>query len=258
MKNSLSFLGTLSPEDKLLAGRVIEMAETAAEKYISKFTFFLDERQKALCKKVLASVCVEDHLFFGGYDNAERTVLGISAPYSPLSEEVFPFKALTFSFRESDKLSHRDFLGCLMGLGIQRDTVGDIIVSDGRAVVFVYDTVAPLAEGIEKVGRVGVKVREGFDLSVIPQKSFLPIEGTVASLRLDSVAALAFHISREKAAALIRSGGIELNYAVQYSADRKVEQGDVFSSRGRGKFRVEEIGSLTRKDRIHIKINKYA
>lgn len=257
MNDSLSFLGQISDEDKLLAGRVLDSIRLSEDKYINKFTFFLDEHQRALCEKVLASVCFKNYMFFGGYETAERNVLGIFAPYNDPDEKDFPIKALSFSYRPADRLSHRDFLGCLMSLGIERDTVGDIIVSDGKTAVFLYETVSGRAVMIDKIGRVGVKVNEGFDLSIIPKQEYIVIEGTVASLRIDSVLGLVLRISREKASALIRSGNIQLNHTVNTSTDHKLAAGDIISARGYGKFRLDEIGALTKKERIHIVVKKF-
>ena len=258
MKTGLSFLGHLSDEDKLLAEKVSDMIRAAEEKYINKFTFFLDERQQALCEKVLRSHCCENYVFFGGYESAERRILGVSAPYCELKGEAFPLHPLTFAYRIVDRLTHRDFLGCLMAQGIRRDTVGDILVLEGKTVVFVYDTVKNIASQISKIGRVGVKVSSGFDSSMIPKQVFEPVEGTVASLRLDCVLALAVRLSREKASALIRSGLCEVNHFVCTAADTSLSEGDVFSARGFGKFRLEAVGSPTKKDRLHLIINKYA
>lgn len=257
MHRDLGFLGNASEEDKLLAAKILDNAEISENKYTDRFTFFLDEHQQTLCRKVLASVCFENYLLFGGYENAQRCILGIFAPYSSPDKDLFPLKAYTFSYRKADVLTHRDFLGCLMSLGIERSTVGDIIVSDGCSVVFVCDTVAVLVNGIEKVGRVGVKVTEGFDIDMIPEQKYQDINGTVASLRFDCVLSLALRISREKAAELIRSGLAELNYSVSAATDTAVSAGDVFSARGFGKFRLDAVGNVTKKDRLFITVKKY-
>lgn len=257
MKDSLSFLGQLSPEDKLLSGRIIDSIRACEEKYISKFSFFLDEHQQTLAKKVLASECCDGHLFFGGYEGAQRCILGIFPPYCERDFSSFPLKAVSFKYRKSDILTHRDFLGCLMALGIERNTLGDILVSEGQAVAFLYDTVVSSALLITKIGRVGVEASEGMSDFRIPEQKYTSIEGTVASLRLDSVLNVALRLSREKAAALIRSGSVQVNYTVSVLTDAKLTQGDVFSVKGYGKFVLFEVGSLTRKDRIHIIVNKY-
>lgn len=257
MNRDLGFLSILSHEDKLLAARVLDAAEMSEEKHMDKFTFFLDEHQQMLCRKVLGSVCFEKFRFFGGYDTAQRQILGTFAPYSEPEDIDFPIKAFTFTYRRSDHLTHRDFLGCLMSLGIERDTVGDIIVSEGRTVVFVCDSVALPVGALEKIGRVGVKVSEGFELDAIPVQEYKDISGTVASLRLDCVLSLALRISREKAADLIRSTGAEVNYVSVNSQDTRLCGGDVFSVRGYGKFRLADDGVATKKDRIFITVKKY-
>lgn len=257
MTDSLSFLGQLSHEDKLLAGRVLDSVEASGEKYINKYTFFLDEHQKTLCQKVLASVCCDNYMFYGGYEGAQRTVLGIFEPYSEPVPDAFPLKAVCFSFRKEDILTHRDFLGCIMSLGVERDTVGDILVSEGSAVVFVYDTVYSDVSALERIGRVGVKT--GGDLSSFsfPEQKYISAEGTVASMRIDSVLAVALRLSREKSAALIRSGAVQLNYVVLTGTDAGVSEGDIISAKGYGKFIVRSVGSATKKGRIHITVDKY-
>lgn len=257
MNRDLRFLGDISQDDRLLAARILDNADQSENKYTEKFTFFLDEHQQMLAKKVLSSVCFENYSFFGGYEDAQRKILGTFAPYSVPDNSAFPLKAFTFEHRKADRLSHRDYLGCLMSLGIDRATVGDIIVSDGAAVVFVCDKVAPFVSGIEKIGRVGVKIREGFDLGEIPKQQYSEISGTVASMRFDCVLSLALRISREKAAELIRSGLAELDCVAVTAVDAAVSCGSVFSARGYGKFRIDTLGSVTKKDRIFITVKKY-
>lgn len=257
MSRNIGFLGTLSHEDKLLAAKVLDAAEMSEEKYMDKFTFFLDDHQQMLCRRVLGSVCFDNYRFFGGYDTAQRKALGTFAPYSEPESTEFPIKAFTFSYRKADHLTHRDFLGSLMSLGIERDTVGDIIVSEGRAVVFVCDSVASSVGAVDKVGRVGVKVGEGFELADIPVQEYRDLSGTVASLRLDSVLSLALRISREKAANLIRTTGADVNYITVYSPNTRLSGGDVFSVRGYGKFRLDDEGTATKKDRIFITVKMY-
>lgn len=257
MKNDLSFLGQLSDEDKLLAGRIIDSVNACREKYVNRFTFFLNEHEQVLCRNVLASESFDNYLFFGGYENAQRRILGMFAPYSDADTALFPLKAVSFSFRKADVLTHRDFLGCLMSQGIGRNTVGDIIVSEGRAAVFIYDSVADSALLLEKIGRTGVKASEGIEDISMPKQKYLSIEGTVASLRLDSVLSVALRISREKAVGLIKSGNVQVNYEHTVLSDHRLSEGDIISAKGYGKFQLAEIGQVTKKDRTHIKINKY-
>ena len=258
MKRDLSFLSGLTDEDEVLLSKILNWAEMAQEKYITKFSFFLDERQCALCEKVLDSVKFRDRIFWGGYDEAQRKVLCIKAPYSNVSYEDFPVTPLTFTFRKEDKLSHRDFLGALMSQMIDRDCVGDIVVNEGKAAVFLMDTVAQdIIYSLNKIGRVGVKCEVGFDPAIKPEISFKEMNGTVASLRIDCVAALALRLSREKTAALIKSGALEINHVRTQRPDTAVNEGDSFSVRGYGKFLLRSINGRSNKDRSLITVCKY-
>lgn len=257
MRRELAFLGELSDADKVFVSRIAEWTELCSEKYIDKYTSFLNEHQTALCRKVFSALSFKCFRFYGGREGAVRCICGMFPPCSAAQDSDFPLRAVTFFFRKTDKLTHRDFLGCIMSLGIERDTVGDIVVGEGHAVVFATELAAGLIQGIDKIGRVGVRAEEGFDEKLIPEQKFQPIEASVSSVRFDCVVSAAVHISREKAAAMIRHGLAELNYMDTASNDKKLEEGDVFSVRGFGKFILESIGTPTRKDRLHITVKKY-
>lgn len=257
-QRNFSFLQNLTDEDKRLLSQFLDWTEMADEKYITKHSAFLDERQCELCEKVMASVKYENYLLWGGYKNAERKMLCVYPQYG--DDDIigsFPMKAITFRYRPEDKLDHRDFLGSLMALGITRGCVGDILVGDGRTAVFVKDTAVTDVMSVSKIGRVGVKAEEGFDPSAIKEPEFREISGTVASLRLDSVVSLALRISREKAAALIKGGAVEISHTRVEQPSRTVEVGNKISARGYGKFLVKSVDGVSHKDRLHITICKY-
>ncbi|MBP3797731.1 MAG: RNA-binding protein [Ruminococcus sp.] len=253
----LSFLHDISEEDKRLLSRFLDWTDMAEEKYITKYSAFLDERQCMLCEKVMASVKYENYLLWGGYDDAERRMLCVYPQYSDIDKNDMPMRAVTFRYRKEDKLSHRDILGSLMALQIKRDQLGDILVGEGASCVFVRDTVADDVMSVSKIGRVGVKAEEGFDSSVIREPEFKEITGTVASLRIDSVVSLALRISREKAAVLIRGGAVEVSHQRTERTDKLVEVGEKFSVRGCGKFLLRSVDGISHKDRAHITICKY-
>ncbi len=258
MKRDFSYLHDITDDDRLLLSKVLDWAETAEEKYVTRCSFFLDERQCALCEKVLMSQKYENYLLWGGYDGAERKILCVYAPYSDINKNDLPVVPVTLSYRKEDKLTHRDVLGALMSLMISRESVGDIIVAEGRAAVFLKDTVADdVLMSIKKIGRVGVRAEKGFDESMRPQVSFKEITGTVASLRFDSVAALALRISREKAAALIKGGLAEIDHVKTDQPKKLVEVGSRFSVRGHGKFLLRSVDGRSNKDRLHITVCKY-
>ena len=125
----------LNPEDKLVVSKAKDTVYLSEKRYSPAFYGFLNEHESSLIKN-----CVfisEDCLFWGGYDNAKRVIFGSGV----CSTDEFPISALCFRYKSEYELSHRDFLGSLMALGIERSTIGDIIVNDGQAIVFVKDDI---------------------------------------------------------------------------------------------------------------------
>lgn len=255
---NLSFLNNINDEDKILLNQISDWIYLAENKYITKFSFFLNEKQVMLCEKVLKSLKFKNYKFYGGCDEAERKVLCIYSQYDEINNDDFPIEPLTFKYRPHDKLSHRDFLGVLMSLNVARNTVGDIKISNGCAVVFLYNTVSQLAlESISKIGRVGVTVSEGASVVVPNIKSFQEITGSVASLRIDCIIALALRVSREKARTIILSRGIDVNYLTVNKPDFLLREKDKFSVKGYGKFLFDSVNGISQKNRFHITLKKY-
>lgn len=248
--------------DKLLEARIEDMYELAERDYSYVYSSFLDERQCAVAEKLCQRLSVDGAIMYklwGGYENAQRKMLCVYCEYS--SEYImqdYPIKCLTFKYRKEDKLSHRDFLGSFMGLRIKRETVGDIVVAEGEAQAFVTDTAARYIEQLlSKIGRVGVKISADEPFRLENEIKFKEISTTVASLRLDCITAAAANISREKAAALIRSEKTDVNHFTVTSASHELKEGDVLSVRGCGRFVLSGINGITKKSRIHIILKKY-
>lgn len=245
----------LNDEDRLLVRHILDLAKRSEQSYRPLFSTFLDERQLALCEVALKSNKVENFVTFGGYDNSERRVIAFGA--TDEANIAWPFQAVVFSYTDSADLTHRDFLGCIMSLGIKRELIGDILVGKGRTAVFVVDVAVPLVTELTKVGRCGVKVQFDFTDADIPTQQFDEIRTTVASLRLDSIIASGLRLSRDKAAELIKSKGVMHNRVMTFSPDERVEEGDRFSVRGFGRMDLSEVGERSKKDRLFITIRKY-
>lgn len=254
-----SFFPIESEEDRWLFDRIVDMCAWVGEKYSSKFSLFLDERQALIAVAAVNSVKFENFLLYGGFDGASRKVLGLFPEYSEKETGDFPIVPLFFSYRKCDVLTHRDFLGSVMALQVKRETVGDIVINDGEAVVYVHENVADAITGeVVKIGRVGVSVAKkeiGFEIG--KKQDFEEMTAFVSQLRLDSITAAALHLSRSKAAELIESAGITVNFREVFDVDFKLAEGDVFSARGHGKFILAEVGNVSKKGRIHIVIKKY-
>ena len=248
----------LSDEDLFFLNKITGWADNSRQNYVKKYTGFLDESRQILCKEALDSVCCKNFCFFGGFENATRKMLCVHSDFEVISNEEFPIECLQFGFRRCDELSHRDFLGSLMALGITRESVGDILISEGKAQVFLTKTAAAAARNsIRKIGRIGVKISENADEIIVSEPEFTEISGTVSSLRLDCVLSFVAKISREKAAEEIKSGRVMVNHFVKTNISENLNENDEFSARGKGKFILKKVGNMTKKGKLHINVLKY-
>lgn len=260
--------------DALFEAKVIELAERA-ERYESGYSAFFTPKEQIIAKRILAQrkcdcVC----FFFGGYDGSERNRLFALPDYLSVAEEI-DFSSIKENYGELvaqavaavkingsgyKKLTHRDYLGSLLGLGIERSVVGDIVVLDDfSAVVFCDPKIAEfILLELKKIGSDTVKTRE-FDVpegfSNAPKLQ--PISDTVASARFDCVVSALTGLSREKAQSVIRIGEAELDYFTEDRADRTVGEGSIISVRGYGKFVVVGLSEHTKKGRLRLQANKY-
>ena len=146
--------------DGLLLSRVHDAFRIARDSCVVKHIGFLDEHGAALCASALKGQNEVDVRFFGGHEDAERTVLGLF----PKGEEIrWPIAALTLLTRQEASLSHRDYLGSMLALGIARESVGDLLCEPGRCVAFLMPSVVPvIRDELTRIGREGVRIAEGY------------------------------------------------------------------------------------------------
>jgi len=240
---------------------------------------FLTPAERGLLERVLpksSDVCCT---FWGGFDDAERTMLVCYPDFmeTNLSREErdssfqkepllghnvaseTPVSVLRISGREIARLNHRDFLGSVLGLGIKREKIGDILVGDERCFMFVSTDIAEyICDNLSKIGNAGVRVELAEIEEVeLPLRSVEEIVGTVANVRLDAVLGVALKVSRSRAAELISAGVVVVNWEIATSVAKLVSSGDVFSVKGFGRFRLSEIGGLSKKGRQYVTIEKY-
>ena len=249
----------LSREEEIFASKIEDLFRFTENKNISKFSHFLDERQQKICKAVANDFGgSHDYYFNGGYDGAGRKMLCVLADYDSREYLKVPIESLTFVFRKQDKLTHRDFLGSLIALRVKREFIGDILVSEGKAVVFTTETMLNvILTEITKIGKVGVELLRGHDdLSEFEQK-FEKISGTVSSMRLDCVLSMVANVGREKATQIIRTGYVSVNHVPCTDRSVNLYQEDILSIKGFGRVKISEIGNRTKKDRIHLECSKY-
>lgn len=250
-------------EDRLLLAKVLDRAEQAQNRNVPAATDFLSPQQLVQATDLLrlAGLPETGYVRLGGYDGAERNLLLFlpdwMAPED--AEEQGPIRCLRAVFREEHKLSHRDFLGSLMGMGIVREKIGDILVGTNSADLMVLDSVAEfLRQSWDSAGRAKLTVSEiPPEYIHIPEIKCQEMRDTVSSLRLDAVASAGFKMARGKAAELIASGRVQVNWRECTKADKLLAAGDTVSARGFGKFQLTEVGGMTRKGRISIVLKRY-
>ena len=248
-----------NPEDRVLLAKLWDKINTGIRKNIPANTCFLSPRELEMARYLFGD---EPGLTsFGGYEDAERKML-IFLPEYLEEDSLFdnaPLVCLRATFFEEDTLSHRDFLGALMGAGIARETVGDICVGKGCCDFFVTAEIASYVEqnflsaGRTRVHMEQIPLRE----AQIPEPELKEIKDTVASLRLDSIISSGFRIGRSLAAQHIHAGKAAIDGLPCDKPDKLVSEGMKISVRGLGKIKLHCVNGRTKKDRISVVIHRY-
>ncbi|MFO7951229.1 MAG: YlmH/Sll1252 family protein [Bacillota bacterium] len=223
-------------------------------------TAFLDPRQLELAQASLRRYSELSYTVYGGHPQAERNALYIF-PFQHQGA-LPPVKAIIIRWPGgNEKIGHRDLLGAVLGLGLHRDQVGDIfMLEEGGAAVMVMKSKAEyICMNLLQVGHLPVDCSacEPDQLPLVKERS-KEINGTVASLRLDSVLSLGFGASRSKIVRLIKGGLVMVNWRPVDSPSLQLNEGDQLSLRGRGRLFISSVKGRTRKGRIHLKLKKYS
>lgn len=246
----------LNDDDKLTLARFSDLEELCKKKKTPQFSQFLDPKEVMLFKKVYRPSAFVNTEVFGGFEDSERKIAGFFPDFLEADEREFPISVI--KIEGAEEKSHRDFLGSLMGLGIKRSSVGDIVTADENAYVFVTDVICDyILLNLSKIGRQKVKLTKLLPEEVtISPKEFEEVFVTCASLRLDAVISTAMHFSRSKALELIERELVSVNWQVQKSPSKEVKEGDSLTVRGYGRFMVGEILGETKKGRLKIQLKK--
>lgn len=248
------------PEDRVLLAKLWDKINTGIRKNIPANTGFLSPRELDMARYLFGD---EPGLSaFGGYEDAERKMLVYLPEYldeSCLYEDDSPLVCLRATFFEEDSLSHRDFLGALMGAGIARETVGDICVGKGCCDFFVTAEIAPyILQNFLSAGRTRVHMEQiPLKDAWIPQPEIKEIKDTVASLRLDSIVSSGFRIGRSLAVQHIHAGKAAVDGLPCEKPDKLISEGMKISVRGLGKIKLQSVNGRTKKDRISVVIHRY-
>lgn len=247
------------PDDRLLLARIWDKYQQTQRKSIPSATVFLSPREQQLAQALLHAAGVPGgYVFDGGHEAAERKILLFLPDWleEPAGDELVFLRA---AFHGEESLTHRDILGSLMGLGVTRERVGDILISPHSADIVASPTLRDFfLREWEQAGRVKLTVTEvGRGELCVPQAQIKVIRDTVSSPRLDAVVSSAFSMSRGRASELIAAGRVNLDHLPCLKGDKPVEEGAVITARGFGKAKIVSIGGVTKKGRIGVVIERY-
>lgn len=249
-------------ETRLILARTLDKLDMAQRRGAPAHTQFLSPAQRVAVEHLINASGHPRHLFYGGYGDAERTVCVFLPDW--MEEEDWPsgdhpLAALQFTASAGAKLSHRDWLGSIMGLGLTREKIGDLLVEENRCQIILLAETEPIVlSQLEKVGRYPVSGKAiALEDLTVPQRTVKLIRDTFATLRLDAVTASAFSLPRSKASALISSGRVSLNHVECTKPDRTVVEGDIITCRGSGKCVVKQINGQSKKGRIMAELERY-
>lgn len=249
--------GGESEESKFFRAMMEDAAALCERRNSPVFTDFLTEKEQAEAAAVMKA-SQANYLLFGGYDGAERCMLGVFPPYDETDTELFPMDSVTVQYRASEKLEHRAVLGTLMSQGIERSCIGDILIENGRCVFFCRNTVTrALINDIKKMGGTGVTLILGHENPIPEAHGFKRITDTIASPRLDCLVATLAGIGRSEAARIIAAGEVMINSVQCKKVSQTVREGDKLTVRGEGKFIIDNMGNITRKGRLILSARKY-
>jgi RNA-binding protein YlmH len=250
----------MNKDEILFRKRLIELSNQAYRRDIVVFSDFLNLNELNILHTTPKDMFPTRYETYGGYDLSERQMVAFlpDALYYDYEYpmQIIEIKPLNAKF--SEELSHRDYLGSLMNLGIERNKMGDILLMEDRAILFIREEICSyIAENLTKIKHtiVQTNIMNITDISYEPK--FEVIKGNVASVRLDTVLTTAYPMSRSKMTAYIEAGKVFVNGKLVTSNGYHLKEHDIISVRGLGRIQYEEILGSTKKGRYMVSVKKF-
>lgn len=266
----------MDKEELMLRKHLVDLSNRAFHRNIITFSDFLNLNELHILHTTPKEMFLARYIAFGGYDLSERQMIAFlpGALYYALPDEgnlpgkgtlpsgyKYPMQAVVITPlnpKFAEELSHRDYLGSVMNLGVERSKFGDIIIMDTEAVIFLCNEITDyVINSLTRVRHTSVQCqrREIRDISYTP--AFIELKGSVPSIRLDTVMSVAFPMSRSKLTAYITAGKVFVNGKLITGNGYRLEEGNLISIRGLGRISYEGILSETKKGRYYISVRKY-
>lgn len=250
----------MTAEDKLFVKRLTDLDRMAERKYMvcyshflnpAEYSLFLEHRREFVCETAV----------FSEIEFLERQMIAF-IPDALSFHGEYPLsllKVMPKNLKYAQTLTHRDMLGTLMGLSLDRKFIGDIIPVENGFYVLVHEQVEEfIRTNITRVKHTEVVVECCKELSVSIQRQFEHFQGTVASERLDCIISELHHCSRSQSLQLIQAGKVFINHRQVFHNSEKCKEDDIISIRHVGKFKITKLGEISKKGKVKISYDKYS
>lgn len=248
-------------ENKLIKARIKELAQSSYRQNRYMFSHFLTPMELTALYEMADELKFIDYDTYGGNECCERQMIRFGSERMLGYEEEYPIAVLLIEpllEKFAETLEHRDYLGAIMNLGIERDVLGDILIKDKQAYLFCMDSIADyIISGLDKIRHTNVKVNRVEGEIEALAKSLKELEVLVQSPRFDAIVAAIGKMSRSEAQQMFRDKKILLNGRVCENNSMLLKEDSTFSIRGYGKFIYTGCGSQTRKGRTYVRLMQY-
>ena len=247
-------------KDEFFLKRIRELANLSYQRDIVTFSDFLNLNEQNMVsslKRQFPQIVMET---FGGYENAERQMVAFHPDALAFTWEypIYCLKREPKAIKFSESLTHRDYLGELLNLGIERSVIGDIVVQEKAAWFFCQNKMTDFfLDNLCRVRHTNILITKVDDPDELPRPKLEAINGTCASVRLDSLISLAFKASRSSMVSYIEGGQVFVNGKLITSNGYEPKEGDIISVRGKGRFIFDGMSHQTKKGRCGVRILRY-
>lgn len=250
----------MTREEQQLEKHFRDLARTAYQRGIAVFSDFLNLNELNIFQSLRGEFSYLETETFGGYELAERQI-AVFRPEAPVFYADYPVKCLKITplnAKFAEDLNHRDYLGAVLNLGIDRSCLGDILVEEDAAYLFCLERMADfIRDNLIRIRHTSVYVEQVEAENFHYEPKYKEVSGTVASVRLDKLLALAFNASRSSLTGLIEGGKVFVNGKLVTSNGYEPKEGDLISVRGMGRFRFRETGGQSKKGREYVILWRY-
>ena len=253
--------GTAEKEDRQFKKRLTELADKSYRENRFLFSGFLGMAEISLLYEAMEENGCKAYTLWGGYEGAERQMVRFGSPRELGYEEEFPLVCIRITpllKKFADALNHRDFLGALMNLGIERDTLGDILLRESEGYVFAQDSMADfICENLTKVKHTNMRCSRCSEVPQVLQREPEEKQVVTASCRADSILSKVYQLSRSQSLILFQEKKVFINGRVSENNSGLLKEGDVVAARGYGKFIYRGVQYENKKGKYCVLVGVY-